>query len=137
MEVTLAVLADAANSSENGKLNLLGVFQSIFSAQVPCTHPQMYVVAVVRLDVDEKGTPHEFSVRLLDEDARVLGASANLTFAVPTTDPRPTPDCNFIIELRSLQFPCFGQYLFEICIDGECQRTLSLDIQQMAKPPAA
>ena len=40
MEVDLAVLADSANRSENGKLNILGIFDNfnigpIFPAQTP------------------------------------------------------------------------------------------------------
>ena len=39
MNIQVAVLCDAA-TEENGKLNLLGAFDTIIAQQIPATHPQ-------------------------------------------------------------------------------------------------
>jgi hypothetical protein len=44
MEVTVAVLADYANVSQDGKLNIMGIFQEINATSLPFVLPQMYLV---------------------------------------------------------------------------------------------
>ena len=44
MDVTLALLADAANVSQDGKLNILGIFNGLGAAAFPATHPSMHLV---------------------------------------------------------------------------------------------
>lgn len=44
MEVSLALLADYANVTREGKLNLLGLFDRIDARAVPWVHPQMQLV---------------------------------------------------------------------------------------------
>jgi hypothetical protein len=48
MHVNLAVLCDAANVSREGKLNILGEFDSIHASSFPLTYPTM--VLVVRME---------------------------------------------------------------------------------------
>ena len=47
MHVSFALFADAANISQEGKLNVLGVFDALHVAQVPAVHPR--ATLVVRL----------------------------------------------------------------------------------------
>jgi len=44
MEVVLAVLADYANVSQEGKLNIMGIFDIISSEKFPTFHPEMKLV---------------------------------------------------------------------------------------------
>src|SRR3954471_11751878 len=44
MDVTFAVFADAANLSQEGKLNVLGVFDALQVAQFPAVHPRAHLV---------------------------------------------------------------------------------------------
>ena len=44
MRVKLALLADSANVSREGKLNLLGIFDAIFARELPTSHPHMHLV---------------------------------------------------------------------------------------------
>src|SRR5918911_885570 len=50
MHVSFALLADGANLSQEGKLNILGVFDAVQVASLPAVHPRAHLV--VRL----KGT---------------------------------------------------------------------------------
>jgi len=56
MECTLALLADAANREEGGKLNVLGVFDVIYSDKFPYAMPQFYVVVRLTAGPAEYGT---------------------------------------------------------------------------------
>ena len=44
MRVPLAVLADYANVTTDGKLNIMGIFNRIFASALPVVHPQMRLV---------------------------------------------------------------------------------------------
>ena len=46
MEVKVALLADGANVSREGKLNLLGIFDTLFARSFPTTHPRELVAVV-------------------------------------------------------------------------------------------
>ena len=48
MKVNLALLADGANVSREGKLNILGIFDTIHAGKFPVVHAQMRLV--VRLE---------------------------------------------------------------------------------------
>lgn len=44
MDVNLALLADYANVSQDGKLNIMGIFQEVNPPVLPFALPQMYLV---------------------------------------------------------------------------------------------
>ena len=44
MQVKLAVVADYANVSSEGKLNILGIFDRINVSDLPAAHPQMHLI---------------------------------------------------------------------------------------------
>ncbi len=56
MRVALGVLADYANVSADGKLNIMGVFQIVNVIQFPHVHAQMDLVLTLEADPSEAGT---------------------------------------------------------------------------------
>ena len=44
MQLEIGALADAANVSQEGKLNITGIFDALNFAQVPATYPLMVLV---------------------------------------------------------------------------------------------
>ena len=80
MEISLALLADAANVSQQGKLNILGVFDQLRCSQFPCSHPTMVLVLQLHAGPAEYDEQKEIIIRLVDEDGRrLLEVKANLT----------------------------------------------------------
>ncbi|NOT29677.1 MAG: hypothetical protein HOP15_04415, partial [Planctomycetes bacterium] len=71
MHARLAVLADAANTTAEGKLNILGEFNVIFAARVPFTWPRMFLALKLETDPGEGGQ-HTLRIRVIDEDARLV-----------------------------------------------------------------
>ena len=68
MDVSLALLADAANTSRDGKLNLLGIFDAIQAAKFPTTHPSMMLVLRLEASAADGDRAHELDVRFIDAD---------------------------------------------------------------------
>lgn len=70
MNVAFALLADAANQSREGKLNILGAFGEIYATNFPARHPEMHLV--LRLDASpaEAGLRKKIRIIFLDQDSQ-------------------------------------------------------------------
>lgn len=118
MNLQLAVLSDAANVSVEGKLNILGQFDTIYASEVPVTWPQFCYVARLRGGVADVGD-HTFELRVLTEDGELLAtAGASGSFgAAPETGDEITG--NIVLTIRLATFPQYGTYQFELRADGD------------------
>ncbi len=83
MHVSFALFADAANLSQEGKLNILGVFDAVHVGAFPSVHPR--ATLVVRL----KGSPadagvHSMGLRWLNPRGDELwSSSAEISVGAP------------------------------------------------------
>lgn len=127
MEVKIALLADAANVSQEGKLNILGSFDTINTQVFPCVHPQM--VLVMRFDASraEIGQTKQIDIRLLDPDGRQLGAVAG-AFPVPDAPPGQRVTIGNILPLSNTIFERAGDHQFIIMISGETKYEVMIRI---------
>lgn len=134
MEVTQAFLADAVNVSADGKLNMLGVFQSILADGVPVLHTRMmlvFAVAFNRQDVIEK---HVFQVILKTEDGRVVSKTNDESLALPWRPETDGLEYHVITTIHNLVFPVFGLYYFDIVIDGVSFQRAPFRLRAVAAP---
>lgn len=119
MKIIMAALADAVNTSQEGKLNLLGIFQTILTEKVPCAHFNFYIVAVIRLEISEKGEDHNFWIRVADQDQEEICKIGPIPILVPVETPSSNPEYQSIIKVQALQFLKFGSHYVEFYIDRE------------------
>lgn len=124
MEVTLAVCCDAANVSREGKLNLLGIFNSIHGSQFPCTHPHLAFVLRVEARIGEEGR-HDLDIKLADEDGQEL-FSINGQLQLEGAEPGRPMTAQTIMDLNNLQLPHPGTYAFEIFIGNRHVRSVPI-----------
>lgn len=130
MEVTLAVVADYANISREGKLNILGVFSEINPPSLPFRLPQMFLVASIETAATEAGREFPVQVLLVDDDGDER-LSLEQTLAVPPP-PRPGEGrtINQIMGLAGIRFDQAGHYAFHILISGEERRSIRLRVNE-------
>lgn len=128
MDINLAVLADAANRAESGKLNLLGVFQTIHAPVVPCQHPYMSLVLNLVATAMERGTNATVRVQMIDEDGRSILTLPDQQVAIPSTQDVLTPNVNLIVYLANVTFEKHGAYRFDILVNGECLARIPLHV---------
>jgi hypothetical protein len=55
MHISFAVFADGANLSQEGKLNVLGVFDALAVGGFPAVHPRTHFVVRLKGTVDDAG----------------------------------------------------------------------------------
>jgi hypothetical protein len=128
MNCQLAVLCDAATES-GGKLNLLGAFDAIYTAQFPAMHAQCAVALRMTFTNVEEGM-HKLRLNFVDEDGKFIlpGIDHPLEVSVP-------PDTHFItrtfvLTIQQLKFERPGLYSIDIAVDGRQEASIPLLVKQ-------
>ena len=127
--MNLAVLCDAANVSREGKLNVLGEFDSIHASTFPLTYPTMVLVVRLEAHPTEAGD-HTLRLHLNDEDGQDVVPPLQGEF--PTGDPPflgvPIRTAPLILQMHGVRFEQPGHYSFELLVDGHHLRSLALHV---------
>ena len=135
MEVALALLADAANTTRDGKLNVLGVFDAIRASKFPSTHPSMVLVLRLEATAADWDQKHELDVRFIDEDGGQL-LKINAHIVVPSAPDSGRPRrFTHPIQINGPRFKKPGGFAFEVRVNGQLAVTLPLQVIE-AKPAA-
>ena len=74
MHLSFALFADAANISQEGKLNILGVFDAVQCGTLPTIHPRAHLVVRLKGGQEDVGT-HTVSLHWLNPQGNELWSS--------------------------------------------------------------
>ena len=127
MKITLAVLADYANITREGKLNIMGIFDVVHSKSFPMVHPQMQLVMRFEFGGVEAGETKKIGIQLMDADGKklfVLGGDITLG---PARSGEVTRT-NHILTMNMMKFEQPGDYIFNIHAGDELQAQVPLKI---------
>jgi hypothetical protein len=128
VDVAFALLADAANVSREGKLNILGSFDRIYGSKFPLTWPRMVLVTRFVASAAEFGTEKSIEIVTMDADGKRLGtASGKMT--LPKGQAGRQLKINHVLPM-TMTFPAPGQYSIEILVNGEPKATVPLEVVQ-------
>jgi hypothetical protein len=136
MQLQLATLCDSA-SDYQGKLCLLGAFDTLCAHQFPVTHPQCSLALRLLFDHEDRGN-HEINITLRDES----GDEAMPPFT-PEIDVNFPPGFvpfvtrNIVLNLQRLRFERAGVYRFHIQMDGEELTTIPLRVTRFEEMRAS
>ena len=135
MRVRLAVLADYANVTGDGKLNVLGIFDRINLTQIPAVHPQMHLVLRLEAHSAEQNRVHHIEIRLQDpEGASIFEVNGEI---VPHGEPGQPVSTNQILTLNNLQLEKIGDFTFVVLIDGDMKTEIPLTVEFVAMNPTS
>ena len=137
MQVKLAVLADYANVTAEGKLNILGIFDRINVSGLPAVHPQMQFVMRLEAHPAEKDRVHSIEVRLHDPDGETVFELKGEM--VPRGGaPGQTIAANQIITINNLSLSKTGEHSFVVFVDNDLKTEVPLlvvEVPKLAPPP--
>jgi hypothetical protein len=125
MHVSFALFADAANLSQEGKLNILGVFDALHVASLPAVHPRAHLVVHLKGSGSDVGA-HTVSFRWLSPSGQELWTSSgdlNVGAPPPGVSEMDLP----LIAQLDLPMDSIGSYSMAIAIDG--QHTMDVGVQ--------
>jgi hypothetical protein len=134
MEIQVAALCDSAVDYE-GKLCLLGAFDTIVAATLPAIHPQCSVALRIMFRKEEEGT-HLVRVMFVDEDGRSIVPPMETAFEVTLPDDLFFSTRNLILNLQQLPFARKGAYSIDVSCDGRQLASIPLQIRLVTPQPA-
>ena len=117
MHISFAVFADAANLSQEGKLNVLGVFDAVQVAGLPTIHPRTHYIVRVKADGSDVGT-HKLTFRWVSPSEDELWSSSGELNVAPAPNPIFEVDLP-IIAVVDLPLNLPGQYTMQVTLDGQ------------------
>ena len=134
MNVQVAVLCDAA-TDDNGKLNLLGAFDTIYTQQLPAVHPQCSVALRVTFGSEDEGT-RRLRLNFMDADGRSIMPHIDIPVEVVLPGDSHFGTRNFIVNIQQLKFDLPGLYSVEVTFNDQPQAGIPL-LVKYTPPPAA
>jgi hypothetical protein len=135
MHVKLALLADYANVTAEGKLNILGIFDRINVNAIPAVHPQMHLILRFEAHPAERNRSHNVEIRLHDPDGQtVFEVKGDVVPQGHGGEPIAT---NQILTLNNLQLTKSGGYNFVVLINNDLKSEVPLGVEIDARsfPP--
>ena len=130
METKLAVLADFASITREGKLNILGIFDEINPPKLPAQLPIFYVVISYEAGPAEFETEKSTQIAMTDADGNVMVRLEQKITVPRASRPGTRSTMNQISGIVGLPFPRAGDYQFAILIDGREDKTVRLRINE-------
>ncbi len=129
VRVDLAVLADYATVTDDKKLVIVGVFDSILAKSFPALHPSMYVALRICLGPADNGD-HTLSLRIVDPDGHTVAPElkANFTVNAPLNDDQEGA-LQLVMGMGNMKFEVCGPYAVYILIDDRYEETVSLSLR--------
>ena len=129
MEILTACLCDSA-ADYQGKLCILGAFDTIRTRQLPTVHPFCSVALRILLKDADLGS-HRIQLGLIDPDGKDILPTGRISidFNVP-----PIPEQSFflssncVLNLQGLVLPSASQYSFDVTIDGKIHARIPLQV---------
>ena len=122
MHVQFALFADAANVSQEGKLNILGVFDALHVGQLPSMHPRATFVVRLKAVAEDEG-PHGVGLEWVNPAGALLWSSRGELLVGAAPDGADGIDVP-LLAVVDLPIDVAGIYTMIVAIDdAEAART--------------
>jgi hypothetical protein len=128
----VAVLCDAA-TEDNGKLNLLGAFDTIYAPQLPAVHPQCAVALRLTFMSGDEGE-RKLKLNFVNADGRAIMPPIEIPVTVLLPEDVHFVTRNFIVNIQQLKFAEAGMYSVDVRLDDKSQGNIPLSIKLAERP---
>jgi hypothetical protein len=126
MQLALFVAADYANKSDLGKLNIMGIFNSIYSSGFPARHRQLFLVSRLVAELGEYHSEHEMKLLFVDEDGNeLINQGGKISIERPQRGKQAIAE--FIVDVGDLLLPKAGIYEFRLEINDELKGIILIE----------
>jgi hypothetical protein len=127
MHVSFALFADAANISQEGKLNILGVFDALQIGSLPAVHPRATLVVRLKAAEDDSGM-HTLAFGWQGPNGEeIWSSSGELEVGAP---PPGAYELDIpVIAAIDLPIQQAGPHVMRIDVDGELRAEITLHVR--------
>jgi len=127
MHVSFALFADAANISQEGKLNILGVFDALQVASVPAVHPRATLVVRLKAHAEDAGRHTLAFAWVGPNESELWSSSGELEVGAP---PPGAVELDVpVIAAIDLPVREPGQHVMRVALDGALHAELALHVR--------
>ena len=134
MKVEVFSLCDFASADAGGKLNVIGIFDTIYAPNVPVTHGFCALALRVRFDHVEEGNK-KLKLSFIDSDGKPVMQSIETVLPVRMAANGSSASAQLVSIMSQISFPNFGEYAIELAIDGRQEASTPLFVRQVSLPP--
>ena len=131
MDLLVATLCDSA-SDYNGKMCLLGTFDTIYAQQLPVAHPQCALALRICFRPEDEGQ-HSIHVKFIDDDGRPVTKEdlppLNIDVKFPEDSYFLTR--NLVINIQNLRFEKAGLYSIDLHSGNRILGRIPLRVMQI------
>lgn len=131
MHISFAVFADGANLSQEGKLNVLGVFDALAVSGFPSMHPRTHFVVRLKGTTEDTGA-HTLTFSWVNPAGEVLWSSDGELNVAPGANPAMEMDLP-IIAVIDLPLNLAGIYRMQVSLDGDLTAEVPLHVSNAAQ----
>lgn len=135
IEMRFGLLADHVSETREGKLNIMGEFNSFATAaEFPLQTPPFFLIARFAASVAE-GSDHTLDVLLVHEDGKTIASLLGLPFRFFVIMPGHPMKGQFQIQMVGVTFPAPGDYTFRLVVDGKTRGEIPVSAHRVRQPP--
>lgn len=135
MQLLLAAVCDDAQLNTQGKLDVHGVFNDLYSPGFPAKQDRMVLVLVIEWDREDQGR-YQFRVDLEGPDGKPSISLDGHSEVDPRPADRPPPRTRLVMPLEEVVFPQPGPYRFKVTMKGRELPGPSLYLVESDEVPA-
>lgn len=135
MDIQVATLCDSA-MDYNGKLCVLGTFDTICSRGLPVIHPQCSLALRICFRAGDEGRRH-FSIRFIDADGKPVINPFDADMEVKLPNDAYFVTRNIVINIQRLKFDEAGQYSIDVSADGHILTRVPLRVMLLEQGKGA
>lgn len=130
MRLRLAVAADYANLSSEGKLNIMGVFHEVAPVGFPAALSQGFIVLEWEAGPAEVGTQREMRLVFVDPDGdEKIALGVSIQVPGPGRPGSPTL-FNQIINVAGVPLERIGAHAFYVLVDNDEKGRINLYVHE-------
>lgn len=118
MELLLGLVCDDARTTDEGKLDVQGIFNDLYAPGFPAKQDRMVLVLAIEWDRRDQGR-FQFRVDLNGPDGSTSLTVDGHTEVDRRPPERPPARTRLVMPLEDVIFPRAGKYRFEVRMKGE------------------
>ena len=127
MEIEVFSICDAA-TSDSGKLNILGAFDTMWVKKLPATYPQCAIAMRIRFYNQESGKHHlHLNILGLDGVPVIEPLKGDINVMVPPS--QTSSSVNLTLNIQKLVIKNVGTYSIELTINDERYQSIPLFVK--------
>lgn len=124
LKIEKLLLCDSAFLSVENKLNIIGIFDNIYSTKVPTTHPLMFLVGMI--SSDKPNYKDKLTLELKAPNGEKMLENNNIEVRTSIKEKG-----NFIIKIPIIQLKDYGVYTISVLKDNHILATTSFSLVRL------